>query len=114
MEKWVLVFLSIWIIISAFLLKAGALLIINNLITAFIMFFYSFKLTSFKKWLGFAIAAFTIVAPFLPSVSGIISQVNDTSKNAVIRSSNVYTKDLLIGILLSILILFPQKEKKSI
>jgi hypothetical protein len=114
MDKWILLFLSIWVIIFSFLLTGGAFLIINNLVVAAIVAFYALKMDGWKKWLTLIIAVIFVLNPFIPSISGVISEVNDTATPVTISSPHVDTRNLLVGVLMMLVIFFPEKEGSPI
>ena len=114
MKKWIILFLSIWMIIASFLFFNMYSIIINNIVVALLLLFYSFKTDGWKKWALLAVVAFLAIIPFLPPLSNIIAQVNGVKKSAVSIPSKVYTRNLLAGILLMIIVYFPEKEVKTL
>lgn len=114
MHRWILLFLSMWVIIFSFLWTGGILLFLNNFVIAAIIIFYAFKMESWKKWALLAIAAYFVINPFLPSVSGIISEVNDTATPVAISSPSIYTRNLFAGVLMMLVIFFPEKYGETI
>ena len=110
MFRWIVIFISIWIIVASFLFNYGAASMINNFATAFILIFISFKLNPLEKRGTLLIGIFLAIIPFLPSLPRVISQVNNTSKSLDL-SSPIYTKNLIAGIILILVMSFPKKEK---
>jgi hypothetical protein len=110
MFRWIVIFISIWIIVASFLFNYGVASMINNFTMAAILIFLSFKLNTVEKWGTLLIGIFLAVVPFLPSLPRVISQVNDTSKSLNLNSP-VYTKNLIAGIVLILVMFFPKKEK---
>ncbi len=114
MHRWILLFLSIWVIIFSFLWTGGPLLFLNNFAIAAIMIFYAFKMNSWKKWVLLAIAAYFVANPFLPSISGVISEVNNAATPVTVSSPRIYARNLFAGILMMLVIFFPEKYGETI
>lgn len=114
MYKWILLFLSMWIVIFSFLWTGGILLILNNLVIAALLTFYALKEESWKKWTLLFIAVYFVINPFLPSISGVISEVNSAATPVVISSPQIYTRNLFAGILMMLIIFFPEKYGETI